>query len=119
MNDTMILTRDGPIATLSLNRPAALNALDFAMVDALVATTAAVAADDTVRVVILAGSGRHFMAGGDIRTFAGELALDPAARQRRFQRMVEDVHAAVENLHRMPQILIGRMQGAVAASDCR
>ena len=114
MNDAVILTRDGPIATLSLNRPAALNALDFAMVDALVATTAAVAADATVRVVILAGSGRHFMAGGDIRTFAGELALDPAARQRRFQRMVEDVHAAVENLHRMPQILIGRMQGAVA-----
>jgi 2-(1,2-epoxy-1,2-dihydrophenyl)acetyl-CoA isomerase len=114
MNTTVLLARDGPVATLSLNRPAARNALDFDMVDALVAQTTAVAADASLRVVVLAGSGAHFMAGGDIRTFADGLSLAPADRQRRFQRMVEDVHVAIENLHRMPQIVIGRVQGAVA-----
>ena len=114
MNNTVLLDRDGPIATLALNRPEALNALDFDMVDALVAQTAAIAADPSLRVVILCGAGRHFMAGGDIRTFAGELPLDPARRQGRFQRMVEEVHTAIEALHRMPQLLVGRMHGAVA-----
>ncbi len=114
MNDTVLLTRDGPVATLTLNRPDALNALDFAMVDALLARTADVAADDTLRVVVLQGAGRHFMAGGDIRSFAGELAHAPATRQAAFQRMVERVHAAIEHLHRMPHPVVGRMHGAVA-----
>jgi 2-(1,2-epoxy-1,2-dihydrophenyl)acetyl-CoA isomerase len=114
MNPTVVVTRDGPVATLSLNRPDALNALDFAMVDALVESTAALAADSSLRVVILGGAGKHFMAGGDIRSFAGELRHDPAQRQAGFQKMVEHVHAAIETLHRMPQLLIGRMQGAVA-----
>jgi 2-(1,2-epoxy-1,2-dihydrophenyl)acetyl-CoA isomerase len=114
MNDTVLVARDGPIATLTLNRPAALNALDFDMVDALVAASTAIAGDPTVRVVVLAGAGRHFMAGGDIRSFAGELAAGRDERRQRFQRMVEQVHAAVEALHRMPHLLVGRVQGAVA-----
>ena len=40
--------RDGPVATLTLNRPDALNTLDFTMMDALVARTAEVAADDAL-----------------------------------------------------------------------
>ena len=114
MNDTVLLTREGPVATLTLNRPDALNALDYSMVDALVARTAEVGADDTLRVVVLRGAGRHFMAGGDIRTFAGELGNPPAERQAGFQRMVEHVHAAIEHLHRMPHPVVGRMHGAVA-----
>jgi 2-(1,2-epoxy-1,2-dihydrophenyl)acetyl-CoA isomerase len=114
MNDTVLLTRDGPVATLTLNRPDALNALDYAMVDALVACTAEVAADDALRVVVLRGAGRHFMAGGDIRTFAGELPHPPARRQEGFTRMVDRMHAAIEALHRMPHPVVGRVHGAVA-----
>jgi 2-(1,2-epoxy-1,2-dihydrophenyl)acetyl-CoA isomerase len=114
MNETVLLRRDGPVATLTLNRPDALNTLDHAMVDALVAHTAAVAGDEGLRVVVLAGAGRHFMAGGDIRTFATSLDDPAAARARAFQQLVERVHGAIENLHRMPHPLVGRMQGAVA-----
>jgi 2-(1,2-epoxy-1,2-dihydrophenyl)acetyl-CoA isomerase len=114
MNSTVLLTCDGPVATLSLNRPDALNALNFDMVEALVERSGEVAGNANVRVVILGGTGKHFMAGGDIRTFAGELKHPPEERQAGFQRMVERVHAAIENLHRMPHLLVGRMQGAVA-----
>ena len=114
MNDTILLRRDGPVATLTLNRPDALNALDRAMVDALVACTTAVAGDDSVRVVVLRGAGKHFMAGGDIRTFAAQLPDAPADRQRSFQQMVERVHIAIEQLHRMPHPVVGRVHGAVA-----
>ena len=114
MNDTVLLRRDGPVATLTLNRPDALNVLDEAMVDALVARAKEVADDDSLRVVVLAGAGRHFMAGGDIRSFATSLANPPADRQQAFQRMVERMHGAIEHLQRMPHPLVGCVHGAVA-----
>ncbi len=114
MSDPILLQRDGAVATLTLNRPDALNALDYAMVDALVSRTAEVATDDSLRVVVLRGAGRHFMAGGDIRTFASELVHSPAERQAGFQRMVERLHAAVEQLDRMPHPVVGVVHGAVA-----
>ena len=114
MSDPVLLQREGVVATLTFNRPDALNTLDMAMVEALVARTAEVAADDTLRVVVLRGAGKHFMAGGDIRTFAGELVRSPAERQAGFQRMVERVHSAIEHLHRMPHPVVAQVQGAVA-----
>lgn len=114
MSDPVLLDRVGPVATLTLNRPDALNTLDFAMVDVLVARTAEIAADDALRVVVLRGAGKHFMAGGDIRTFAAELEHPAHSRQLRFQHMVERVHAAIEHLHRMPHPVVCRVQGAVA-----
>ena len=114
MTSPVLLRRDGPIATLTLNRPEALNALDAAMVDALIAFTAELAADDAVRVIVLEGAGKHFMAGGDIRFFAESLRDERFDRDAAFQRIIERVHASVETLARMPQPVIGRVRGAVA-----
>ena len=114
MTSPVLLRRDGPIATLTLDRPEALNALDATMVDALIAATGELAADDSVRVVVLGGAGKHFMAGGDIRFFAESLRDAPTDRDAAFQRIIERVHASVERLARMPQPVIGRVSGAVA-----
>jgi len=114
MNDTVLLARDGPVATLTLNRPGALNALDPAMIEALVQHIATVAADDSLRVVVLCGAGRHFMAGGDIRSFAKRLAEAPAVRSEGFARMIGRLHAAIEHMHRMPHPVVARVQGACA-----
>ena len=112
--DAVVLSRDGAVATLTLNRPAALNALDVAMMDALVERTAAVGADTSIRVVVLKGAGKHFMAGGDLRTFSQRLDGTPAQRQADFQQIVEHVHEAIGQLHRMPHPVIGALHGAVA-----
>ncbi len=114
MNETVLLARAGPVATLTLNRPDALNVLDEAMVDALIPAAAEVAADPAIRVLVVRGAGKHFMAGGDIRTFARESSRPPDERQRSFQRLVERVHVAVETIARMPQPVVARVQGAVA-----
>lgn len=112
--DAILLARDGPIATLTLNRPAALNVLDLGMMDRLVAHAAALAADDTLRVVVVKGAGRHFMAGGDLRTFAARLDTAPSQRQLEFGKIVNGLHAAIEHLHRMPHAVVGAVHGAVA-----
>ncbi len=114
MTAPLLLERAGPVATLTLNRPESLNALDFSLMDALVDAAAEVAADDALRVVVIRGAGKHFMAGGDLRTFAGELAKPPAQRTADFRRMITKVHAAIESLHRMPHPVVAAVQGAVA-----
>ena len=58
--------RDGAIAHLILNRPVTLNALTPELASALIGELARVAADKTVRALVLRGAGRAFMAGGDL-----------------------------------------------------
>jgi 2-(1,2-epoxy-1,2-dihydrophenyl)acetyl-CoA isomerase len=79
-----------------------------------VAAAADVAADDALRVVVLRGAGKHFMAGGDLRTFAGELAKPPQERNADFRRMISRLHSAIETFHRMPHPVVGQVHGAVA-----
>ena len=110
----IVLTRKGAVATLTLNRPQTLNVLDLAMMETLVAHTAELGRDMSLRVVVLRGAGKHFMAGGDLRTFAQRLDVEAAQRRDEFQRIVERLHAAIEHLHRMPHVVIGAVQGAVA-----
>lgn len=64
----LLLERQGAIATLRFNRPQALNAIDVPMAQAFLAAVQAIAADPTVRAVVLRGNGKGFMAGGDLAT---------------------------------------------------
>lgn len=82
--------RDG-IATLTLNRPEALNALGPDMLAALLAALHASAADDRTRAIVLTGAGRAFSAGGDIGWFGGLLASGAAHTQAEIARYMEEV----------------------------
>lgn len=104
----------GDIATLTLNRPESLNALNLAMIDDLRATTARAAFDPAVRVVIVRGAGEHFMAGGDLKWFREQLALPPNERQTCFEETIAAVHASILNLKSMKKPVIAAVQGAVA-----
>jgi 2-(1,2-epoxy-1,2-dihydrophenyl)acetyl-CoA isomerase len=115
MSDAPVLvSRDGAVATITLNRPSALNALDLTMVDAMIPTFADAAADRSVRVVVVRGAGPHFMAGGDIRSFARELHRPSDERTREFTHLVERVHIVVETIARMDAPVVARVHGAVA-----
>jgi enoyl-CoA hydratase len=63
---------DGPVATLTMNRPGVANAQDTALIDALDAAFDRADADDDVRVVVLAGAGKHFSAGHDLKALVGQ-----------------------------------------------
>lgn len=70
----VLLTRDGAVAHLTLNRPEAGNALDQPLVDALLAAALEVAHDPAVRAVTLTGAGRMFCVGGDLAAFSANSA---------------------------------------------
>lgn len=67
---------DAGVATVTLNRPDRMNALDDAMVTSLWRTMQAVDSDPSVRVVVLTGAGRAFCAGADVTGFGGQTPLE-------------------------------------------
>lgn len=114
--DGMLLETDAArgIATITLNRAQALNALDMTMADGLRAATRHVAGDATVRAVIIRGAGEHFMAGGDIKAFHETLDAPAAERRALLERLIGEVHEAVTSIRSMEKPVIASVRGAVA-----
>jgi enoyl-CoA hydratase len=94
---TLHCTLDGPIATLTLNRPEVLHALNSVMFDELEFAFTTLAADPAIRVVILTGSGdRAFAAGADIRALAETDAATGLAASQRGQQVFALIQSALE-----------------------
>lgn len=110
---TLLEVAEG-VATVTLNRPEALNALSDDMIAALVDTMTRVEADAAVRCVVVRGAGDHFMAGGDIKGFHGRLAETPAERSAHFRGKIHKLHPAIAAMRRMPKPVVASLQGAAA-----
>lgn len=114
MTEAILLEVREGIATVTLNRPEVLNALDDDMIAALVEVMTRVEADEAVRCVVLRGAGDHFMAGGDIKGFHGRLAEPPAERGAHFRAKIHKLHPAIVAMRRMPKPVIASLRGAAA-----
>lgn len=109
----MLRTDAAGVATLTLDRAAQFNALDLATLEALHGALAGIAAEQAVRVVVIAGAGRAFCAGHDLKEmlanpsepFIGEL----------FRRCGELMLA----IQALPQPVIARVQGIATAAGCQ
>jgi enoyl-CoA hydratase/carnithine racemase len=80
MSERVRVAKHGGVTEVRLNRPEKLNALDPAMFEGIVATGKALAADRSVRAVVLCGEGRGFCAGLDFASFMGLASSDRASR---------------------------------------
>ncbi|SOD96307.1 Enoyl-CoA hydratase [Caenispirillum bisanense] len=108
----VLLARQGPIARIRFNRPAALNALDEATAVAFRDACRAVAADRSVRCVLVEGEGRAFMAGGDIGRFGGTPDESAAA----VSDIILPLHDGLLTLRRQDAPVVAALQGAVAGA---
>jgi len=106
-------TADG-VSTITLNRPKALNALDRNLTVGLRDAVFAAEQDASVRCLVIRG-GEHFMAGGDLKWF-DELVRSRASAENRiqFEGFVNEVHALIISLRRMPKPAIAAVSGAAA-----
>lgn len=105
----LLVERQGAIATLTFNRPEALNALDVATAQALLAALQGLARDGGVRAVLLRGAGRAFVAGGDLAT----LRADPVQGAR---ALLEPLNAALLVLQQLDAPVIAQVHGAAAGA---
>ncbi|KRC27016.1 enoyl-CoA hydratase/isomerase family protein [Acidovorax sp. Root217] len=101
--------RQGAIATLRFNRPAALNAIDVPMAQAFLAAVQAIAADASVRAVVLRGNGKGFMAGGDLAT----LRANPVHGA---MELLGPLHAGLALLAQIDAPVIAQVHGVAAGA---
>jgi 2-(1,2-epoxy-1,2-dihydrophenyl)acetyl-CoA isomerase len=103
---TLLYERSGAIATITLNRPDARNALDFVMRRELAGVLDEVEADAAARVLILTGAGGHFCAGGDVKTMREKRHTAAEGRAR-----VELLNKAITRLVDFPKPTIAMVDG--------
>ena len=111
--DELLRTDSGGVATLTLNRPQQFNALSWSLLQALQHALDAIHDDPAVRVVVLAGNGRAFCAGHDLKEMRAQ--GDPAFVEKVF-RMCSEV---MLRLTRLPQPVIARVHGFAFAAGCQ
>ena len=112
MSEAVKLSVEGGIATIALNRPHVMNAMDGEMMRQLRPVTEAVEKDAAVRAVVLRGEGAAFMAGGDVAVFHQHLAELPEL----IVTWGREMHAAFLALRRMGKPVLASVHGAVAGA---
>jgi enoyl-CoA hydratase/carnithine racemase len=113
-DDPALLRIDGPIATITLNRPAAFNSINLAIAQKLEALSAEVEASDQVRVLVIEGEGRAFCAGGDLQTIGAAAANDTVAPV--VGELLKHYHAFITTLRRMPKLVLSSVHGSAAGA---
>ncbi|MCB1487904.1 MAG: enoyl-CoA hydratase [Bauldia sp.] len=101
------------VVRLTLNRPKAFNALSEAMLAALQAELERIAHDETVRVVVIAGAGRAFCAGHDLK----EMRASPS--QGYYETLFADCTRTMLAIQRSPVPVIARVHGIATAAGCQ
>jgi len=112
MSDTVLYSVADGVATITLNRPQVLNALDAQMIVQLRAACERAEHDAAARAVVLRGAGPAFLAGGDVAYFRANLARMPAL----VREGGTELNRAVLALRRAPKPVLASVHGAVAGA---
>jgi enoyl-CoA hydratase/carnithine racemase len=102
------------VATVTLNRPDAMNSLDVRLKLALLDAVRSVAEDDAVRCVVLTGTGRAFCVGQDLKEHIG--ILQSGDRSALFNTVEEHYNPIVQTLATMPKPVIAGVNGVAAGA---
>ena len=108
------LSINGAIATITLDRPAAFNAINLAIAQRLEQLAAQVEADPSIRVLVLKGEGRAFCAGGDLQTIGAAAEADTITPV--VSELLHHYHAFIASLRRMPKIVLASVHGSAAGA---
>ena len=110
----ILLREDGEgICILTMNRPQQMNLLTAEMLSALQSAFDAIAKDRSVRVVILAGAGKGFCAGHDLKE------IRALKEQPKIAGLFAQCSRMMQTISTLPQPVIARVQGAAAAAGCQ
>src|SRR5689334_21629633 len=109
----VLLERSGAVATVRFNRPEAMNALDVATKEALLAALTEVAEDPQVRCVVLTGSGRAFCVGQDLREHVTLLQSDDASL---WETVPAHYNPVAELLATMDKPVVAALNGVAAGA---
>jgi enoyl-CoA hydratase/carnithine racemase len=111
-SETIVVSREGITARVTLNRPEKRNALSLELMQELIGALETLGGDSEVRAIVIEGAGVAFSAGHDLSEMVGR---DVAFYQRLFDVCVE----LMEAIHRVPQPVIAKVHGVATAAGCQ
>ncbi len=114
----LLRERDGAIAVLTLNRSAARNSLSEALLIALSDTLKDIAADQTVRAVVVAANGTAFCAGHDLKELTARRGDTDGGRDY-FRQVMTVCSGMMQQIVTLPQPVIACVQGVASAAGCQ
>jgi 2-(1,2-epoxy-1,2-dihydrophenyl)acetyl-CoA isomerase len=113
VTDELVVERDGGVATVRLNRPDSMNSLSLALKDSLVAELDGIARDDSVRAVVLTGTGRGFCVGQDLRE---HVAMLESGNPAPLSTVEQHYNPVITTLTTMPKPVIAAVNGMAAGA---
>ena len=112
MTDALLVDRTDAVVTLTMNRPDAMNALDVDLKEALRDTLASIETDRSIRAVVLAGAGKAFCVGQDLREHARD--LDKGATE--LDTVRQHYNPIAQRLASMPKPVVAAVRGTAAGA---
>ena len=98
----------GRVATIEMNRPESLNAMDSEMIKGLVCKLKEISESDEIDIVVISGKGKAFSAGGDIKTMLSNM------NESDFYPVMDSISELIITLYSMPKLTISAVSGAAA-----
>lgn len=111
--ETVLVKREGSIATVVMNRPESFNAFDFSLGDDLVGAFEVCMKDNDIRVVVLTGAGKAFNSGGDLKAAGEFIATDPSEP---FRQLTKRLNRLITDIRRCSKPVIAAINGSVGGA---
>ena len=116
MSDNLLLTRDGDVAVLTLNRPDSLNSLSLQAVKDLLNTLRTLHDDSSVRALLVTGAGRGFCAGWQLEDGGVPGLPDESFGVRQAHLMAEYFNPVIQAFHDLPFPIVAAVNGPCAGA---
>jgi len=110
--EEILFSTDDPIGTLTLNNPIKINALSKRMISEIIEVLHQVAADASVKVLIIKAAGKHFCAGHYLKEMVGQGV-------KTYKHIFDQCTHMMQLLHEIPQPVIAQVQGVATAAGCQ
>ena len=110
--EEILFSAEGPVGYLTLNNPSKINALSKKMIGEMIHLLTAVSLDESIKVIVIRATGKHFCAGHDLSEMRGQ-------GLKEYKFIFDRCTQMMQLIHTIPQPVIAQVQGVATAAGCQ
>jgi enoyl-CoA hydratase/carnithine racemase len=110
--EEILFSAEGPVGYLTLNNPSKINALSKKMIGEMIHLLTALSLDESIKVIVIRATGKHFCAGHDLSEMRGQ-------GLKEYKFIFDQCTQMMQLIHAIPQPVIAQVQGVATAAGCQ